>query len=43
MSLLQLRKLNKHFGGLHVTNAVDLTLEPGEIQRQILARQAAAV
>jgi len=31
MSLLQLRKLNKHFGGLHVTNAVDLTLEPGEI------------
>ena len=31
MSLLELRKLNKHFGGLHVTNAVDLTLEPGEI------------
>jgi branched-chain amino acid transport system ATP-binding protein len=31
MSLLELRKLNKHFGGLHVTNAVDLKLEPGEI------------
>jgi len=31
MSLLELRKLNKHFGGLHVTNAVDLTLEAGEI------------
>jgi branched-chain amino acid transport system ATP-binding protein len=31
MSLLQLRKLNKHFGGLHVTNGVNLTLEAGEI------------
>jgi urea transport system ATP-binding protein len=31
MSLLELRKLNKHFGGLHVTNEVDLTLEVGEI------------
>jgi len=31
MSLLELRKLNKHFGGLHVTDGVNLTLEPGEI------------
>jgi urea transport system ATP-binding protein len=31
MSLLELRDLNKHFGGLHVTNAVNLTLNPGEI------------
>jgi ABC-type uncharacterized transport system ATPase subunit len=31
MSLLELRRLNKHFGGLHVTNSVDLTLEAGEI------------
>ncbi|MGY3037080.1 ABC-type uncharacterized transport system ATPase subunit [Bradyrhizobium sp. USDA 4354] len=31
MSLLELRKLNKHFGGLHVTNSVDLTLQAGEI------------
>ncbi|WP_341987446.1 ABC transporter ATP-binding protein [Azorhizobium sp. AG788] len=31
MALLQTQALNKHFGGLHVTNAVDLTLEQGEI------------
>ena len=31
MALLELRGLNKHFGGLHVTNAVDLTLEAGEV------------
>mgnify|MGYP000465158930 CR=1 FL=1 len=31
MALLQLRDLNKHFGGLHVTNAVNLVLEEGEI------------
>jgi branched-chain amino acid transport system ATP-binding protein len=31
MALLETRKLNKHFGGLHVTNDVDFTLEPGEI------------
>jgi ABC-type uncharacterized transport system ATPase subunit len=31
MALLELRKLSKHFGGLHVTNSVDLTLEAGEI------------
>jgi branched-chain amino acid transport system ATP-binding protein len=31
MSLLELRQLNKHFGGLHVTNSVDLTLQAGEI------------
>ena len=31
MSLLELHGLNKHFGGLHVTNAVDLALEAGEI------------
>src|ERR1700743_625648 len=31
MSLLELRRLNKHFGGLHVTNSVNLTLEAGEI------------
>lgn len=31
MALLQTNALNKHFGGLHVTNAVDLTLEQGEI------------
>lgn len=31
MSLLELRELNKHFGGLHVTNGVNLTLDPGEI------------
>jgi branched-chain amino acid transport system ATP-binding protein len=31
MSLLELRGLNKHFGGLHVTNAVNLALEAGEI------------
>jgi urea transport system ATP-binding protein len=31
MALLECRGLNKHFGGLHVTNAVDLVLEPGEI------------
>jgi len=31
MAILEARALNKHFGGLHVTNNVDLTLEPGEI------------
>jgi branched-chain amino acid transport system ATP-binding protein len=31
MALLECRALNKHFGGLHVTNSVDLMLEPGEI------------
>ncbi|WP_316190359.1 ABC transporter ATP-binding protein [Bradyrhizobium sp. SZCCHNS2096] len=31
MTLLELRGLNKHFGGLHVTNSVDLALQPGEI------------
>ncbi len=31
MALLELRRLNKHFGGLHVTNSVDLVLEAGEI------------
>ena len=31
MALLECRALNKHFGGLHVTNSVDLVLEPGEI------------
>jgi len=31
MPLLETRKLNKHFGGLHVTNDVDFTLEAGEI------------
>ena len=31
MALLELRKLNKHFGGLHVTNSVNLALEAGEL------------
>jgi len=31
MAILEARALNKHFGGLHVTNNVDLALEPGEI------------
>jgi branched-chain amino acid transport system ATP-binding protein len=31
MALLELKGLNKHFGGLHVTNSVDLALEEGEI------------
>ncbi|MGC2782057.1 MAG: ABC transporter ATP-binding protein [Bradyrhizobium sp.] len=31
MALLQLRDLDKHFGGLHVTNSVNLVLEQGEI------------
>jgi ABC-type uncharacterized transport system ATPase subunit len=31
MALLECRALYKHFGGLHVTNSVDLALEPGEI------------
>ena len=31
MPLLETRKLNKRFGGLHVTNDVDFALEPGEI------------
>jgi branched-chain amino acid transport system ATP-binding protein len=31
MPLLEIRRLNKHFGGLHVTNSVDLALEAGEI------------
>ncbi|MGJ5177645.1 ABC transporter ATP-binding protein [Bradyrhizobium oligotrophicum] len=31
MALLQLRDLDKHFGGLHVTNSVNLVLEQDEI------------
>ncbi|QIR84644.1 ABC transporter ATP-binding protein [Paracoccus sp. AK26] len=31
MSLLETRKLNKHFGGLHVTGNVDFILQPGEM------------
>jgi branched-chain amino acid transport system ATP-binding protein len=31
MSLLETRALNKRFGGLHVTNNVDLVLETGQI------------
>jgi branched-chain amino acid transport system ATP-binding protein len=31
MSLLRTEQLDKHFGGLHVTAGVNLTLEPGEI------------
>ena len=31
MAILEARALNKHFGGLHVTNNVNLALEPGEI------------
>ncbi|WP_332118210.1 ABC transporter ATP-binding protein [Azorhizobium caulinodans] len=31
MALLETHSLNKHFGGLHVTNSVDLSLEAGEI------------
>ena len=31
MPLLETRKLNKRFGGLHVTADVDFALEPGEI------------
>ena len=31
MPLLETRRLNKHFGGLHVTNSVNLVLEQGEI------------
>jgi urea transport system ATP-binding protein len=31
MPLLETRKLNKHFGGLHVTADVDFALEAGEI------------
>ncbi|HEX7564873.1 MAG TPA: ABC transporter ATP-binding protein [Bradyrhizobium sp.] len=31
MSILETRGLNKHFGGLHVTADVNLTLEEGEI------------
>ncbi len=31
MALLELHDLNKHFGGLHVTNAVNLAFETGEI------------
>ncbi len=31
MPLIETRKLDKHFGGLHVTNQVDLALEAGEI------------
>ncbi len=31
MPLFETRKLNKRFGGLHVTNDVDFTLEAGEI------------
>ena len=32
MALLECRALNKHFGGLHVTNSVDLALEPLRIK-----------
>jgi urea transport system ATP-binding protein len=31
MALLELRGLNKHFGGLHVTKSVNLALETGEV------------
>jgi branched-chain amino acid transport system ATP-binding protein len=31
MSILETRKLNKHFGGLHVTGNVDFVLQPGEM------------
>lgn len=31
MTILETRSLNKRFGGLHVTNDVDFTLEQGEI------------
>ncbi|MDQ1899592.1 ABC transporter ATP-binding protein [Paracoccus sp. WLY502] len=31
MSILETRKLNKHFGGLHVTGNVDFTLQTGEM------------
>ena len=31
MALLELHRLNKHFGGLHVTNSVNLALDAGEI------------
>ena len=31
MALLETRGLNKHFGGLHVTDNVDFALEPGEL------------
>ncbi|MDZ5453415.1 ABC transporter ATP-binding protein [Labrys sp. ZIDIC5] len=31
MPMLETRALNKHFGGLHVTNNVDLRLEAGEV------------
>jgi len=31
MAILETRKLNKHFGGLHVTGNVDFALEPGEM------------
>jgi branched-chain amino acid transport system ATP-binding protein len=31
MAILETRSLNKRFGGLHVTNDVDFTLEQGEI------------
>jgi branched-chain amino acid transport system ATP-binding protein len=31
MAILETRKLNKHFGGLHVTGNVDFVLQPGEM------------
>ncbi|WP_103171007.1 ABC transporter ATP-binding protein [Paracoccus sp. SY] len=31
MTILETRKLNKHFGGLHVTGNVDFTLQTGEM------------
>lgn len=31
MAILETRKLNKHFGGLHVTGDVDFALQPGEM------------
>lgn len=31
MAILETRRLNKHFGGLHVTGNVDFSLQPGEM------------
>lgn len=31
MAILETRKLNKHFGGLHVTGNIDFALQPGEM------------
>jgi branched-chain amino acid transport system ATP-binding protein len=35
MTILETRKLNKHFGGLHVTGNVDFTLQTGEMHCMI--------